>query len=144
MIMAVNNIAYTVNAMDFPMGIGSLLGTLALAGLVLAVMVLMPIAISRNMIRGHEHRKHLDGELSGLRLSKMLGFLGIDKSEYLHKQQSMEIRQHMEKCDACEEKNQCDETLADYAVSPEVDLSFCANIDSLQKIEKGPEASGST
>ncbi len=122
--------------MTFPMEIGSLLGTLVLAALVMGVVVMMPIAIGRNLVRGHDYRKGLDSELSSLRLSKMLGFLGIEKSAYLHLQQTREIREHMEKCDACGDKQLCDETLATQGVSPAVDLGFCANIESLEKIRK--------
>lgn len=122
--------------MGIPMDIGSLLGTLVLAALVLGLVVMMPIAIGRNLVRGHAYRNRLDSELSGLRLSKMLGFLGIDKASYLHRQASVEIREHMEKCDTCEDKGLCDETLVREHATPEVDLSFCANIDSLQKLEK--------
>jgi hypothetical protein len=125
--------------MGFPMDIGSLLGTLVLVALVIAVIVMMPFAIGKNLMRGHAYRKRLEDQLNDLRLSKMLGFLGLDKSKYLHKQQAMEIRQHMEKCDACGDKAKCDDTLGSETVTPEVDLSFCANIDSLQQIEKESE-----
>lgn len=125
--------------MNIPMDIGSLIGALALAALVLAVVVMMPISIGRNLVRGHEHRNRMDGELSKLRLSKMLGFLGIDKAAYLHQQQSVEIRDHMKKCDDCGDKEQCDDVLAAEQVSPEVDLGFCANIDSLRTMEKPAE-----
>jgi hypothetical protein len=118
------------------MDIGSLLGTLVLAALVMGVIVLMPIAIGRNLLRGHAYRERIDGELSGLRLSKMLGFLGIDRMNYLHKQQAVAIRDHMKKCDACGDKAQCDDVLGAEQAAPEVDLSFCANIDSLQAIGK--------
>ena len=68
--------------MTFPMEIGSLLGTLVLAALVMGIVVMMPIAIGRNLVRGHDYRNRLNSELSSLRLSKMLGFLGIDKNAY--------------------------------------------------------------
>ncbi|MEJ2308481.1 MAG: DUF6455 family protein [Gammaproteobacteria bacterium] len=122
--------------MGIPMDIGSLLGTLLLAALVMGVVVMMPIAIGRNLVRGHAYRNRLDNELSGLRLSKMLRFLGIDKAAYLHRQPSVEIREHMEKCDSCGDKALCDDTLAGNNTTAEVDLSFCANIDSLQALEK--------
>jgi hypothetical protein len=123
--------------MTFPMDIGSLLGTLVLAALVMGVVVMMPIAIGRNLVRGHDYRNRLDSELSSLRLSKMLGFLGIDKNAYLHQQQAREIRAHMERCEGCGDKQRCDETLESQSVSPDVDLGFCANIDSLETVRKG-------
>jgi hypothetical protein len=122
--------------MTFPMEIGSVLGTLLLAALVMGVVVLMPVAIGRNLVRGHDYRNRLNSELSSLRLSKMLGFLGIDKNAYLHKQQTREIRAHMEKCDGCGDKQRCDETLGSQSVSPDVDLGFCANIESLDRQRK--------
>lgn len=129
--------------MSIPMDIGSLLGTLLLAALVLGVVVLMPISIGRNLIRGHEYRNRLDNELSQRRLSRMLGFLGIDKASYLHREQAVDIRKHMEKCDACGEKGQCDDTLAGKETAPEVDLGFCANIESLHSIQKTGEPASS-
>ncbi|MGD8557152.1 MAG: DUF6455 family protein [Chromatiales bacterium] len=122
--------------MTFPMDVGSLLGTLFLAALVMAVVVMMPVVIGRNLVRGHDYRNRLDSELSSLRLSKMLGFLGIDKSAYLHQQQAREIRTHMEKCDGCGDKHLCDETLSSKSVSPDVDLGFCVNNESLEKIRE--------
>jgi len=119
------------------MDIGSLLGTLVLAALVMGVVVMMPIAIGRNLVRGHDYRNRLDSKLASLRLSKMLGFLGIDKNAYLHQQQAREIRAHMERCEGCGDKQRCDETLGSQSVSPDVDLGFCANIDSLETVRKG-------
>ena len=119
--------------MNIPMEIGSLLGVIVLAGLVLAVAFVMPYAIGRNLVSGHKYREQLDEALSQLRISNMLGFLGIDKDEYLHKQHSVEVQKHMTKCDACEDKELSDDTLTGVR-QPQTDLSFCANIEELEEI----------
>lgn len=121
--------------MAIPMEIGSLIGVILLAALVLAVTLLMPYAIGKNLSAGHQYREQLDEALSQLRLSNMLGYLGIDKSAYLHKQSSMEVKNHMAKCEACDEKSLCDETLAS-VLDAKADLGFCANINELKKIEE--------
>lgn len=122
------------------MEIGSLLGVLALALLVLAVALMMPYAIARNLIDGHSYRDQLDEGLDSLRISNMLGFLGINRAEYLHMQQGVDIQTHMAKCDACEDKELCDDVLSDERQA-ETDLSFCANIDDLKEIEEEQKSS---
>jgi hypothetical protein len=129
--------------MSLPIEIGSLLGVLVLALLVLAVALMMPYAIARNLIDGHTYRKQLDDGLDSLRISNMLGFLGINRAEYLHTQQGVDIQTHMAKCDACEDKDLCDDVLSsERQGQAETDLSFCANIDDLKRIEG--EQKGST
>jgi hypothetical protein len=118
------------------MDVGSLIGALILGGLIFGVAILMPYAIMRNLKSGLTFREQLAEDLSALRLSRMLGFLGINKDEYLHKQKALDIKQHMQKCDTCDEKAQCDETFVGDQALTEVDLSFCANIEALEKIDK--------
>ncbi|KHF24440.1 DUF6455 family protein [Solemya velum gill symbiont] len=122
------------------MEIGSMLGVLVLALLVLAVALVMPYAIARNLVTGHTYRNQLDKGLDSLRISNMLGFLGINRSEYLHTQHGVDIQTHMEKCDACEDKELCDDVLSEER-QEETDLGFCANIDDLKRIEEEQKGS---
>ncbi|OOZ40842.1 hypothetical protein BOW52_05335 [Solemya elarraichensis gill symbiont] len=122
------------------MEIGSLLGVLVLALLVLAVALMMPYAIARNLIDGHTYRKQLGDGLDSLRISNMLGFLGINRAEYLHTEQGVDIQKHMVKCDACEDKELCDDVRASERQA-ETDLSFCAHIEDLKRIEEEQKSS---
>ena len=116
------------------MDIVSLVITFVLAGLMLYLLVRLPLAILGNLRAGHRFREGLAGALEELRLSRMLKYLGIDQAEYLHKRQALEIRQHMERCNACDAKSRCDQVLEkDTAVETDA-LGFCANIDDLKTI----------
>lgn len=108
-----------------------IVGTLAVLATWLAVR--LPFAIFRNLQAGHRFRRRLAVTLDNLRLSRMLGVLGIDKDEYLHREPAVAIRQQMERCDACDAKQQCDEALADPGTAPDT-LGFCANLDELKAV----------
>ncbi len=114
------------------MDIASVIITFLLAALMLYLLVRLPLAILGNLRAGHRFRQGLAAALDELRLSRMLSFLGIDRAEYLHKEQAVEIQKHMERCDACDAKGRCDQVL-DEGGEAEVDaLGFCANIDDLK------------
>ena len=109
---------------------------IALTGLLL---VGLPLAIMGNLRRGQQFREGLDNALEQLRLSKMLGFLGIDRKTYVHRQQGLAIRQQLQRCETCDAKAQCDEILDSDAPQSKADLGFCANIDELDKLrDKAP------
>jgi len=117
--------------------IASLIITLLLAALMLYLVVRLPLAILGNLRAGHRFREGLAQALDELRLARMLKHLGIDSAAYLHKEQGLEIRKHMERCDNCDAKAQCDQTL-DESPAPDVEsLGFCANIDDLKEM-RGP------
>ena len=106
--------------------------TVLLAALMLYLVVRLPLAILGNLRAGHRFREGLAATLDDLRLSRMLGYLGIDKARYLHLESGVEIKKHMQRCDACDEKETCDQVLSsDTPAAPE-SLGFCANIDDLK------------
>lgn len=116
------------------MDIISLIITVALSALMLYLAIRLPLAIMRNLKAGHRFRESLAGALDQLRLSRMLGFLGVDKDAYLHKQDALQIRQHMQKCDDCDAKSQCDDVLNSSQTADVDSLGFCANIEDLKQI----------
>lgn len=118
------------------MDIASLIITLLLALLMLYLLVRLPLAILSNLRAGHRFREGLAQALDELRLARMLKYLGIDSTTYLHKEESLEIRKHMERCDNCDNKSQCDQTLAEDAPAEVESLGFCANIDDLKNIRE--------
>lgn len=119
------------------MDIASLVITVLLALLMLYLLVRLPLAILGNLRAGHRFREGLANALDDLRLSRMLSFLGIDRADYLHGQQGLEIRQHMAKCDACDAKSRCDQVLDGDKPAAVESLGFCANIDDLKTIRDG-------
>ncbi len=114
------------------MDIVSLAITVVLAALMLYLIVRLPLAILGNLRAGHRFRQGLAAALDELRLSRMLGFLGIDKAEYLHRESGVEIKKHMQRCDACEDKERCDQVLSSDVPAETESLGFCANIDDLK------------
>ena len=118
------------------MDILSLIITLLLATLMLYLLVRLPLAIFRNLRAGHRFRQGLAAALGELRLARMLGYLGIDKDAYLHKEQALEIKKHMERCDACDAKSRCDEVLDEAKPAAVESLGFCANIDDLKTMRE--------
>lgn len=119
------------------MDIASLVITVLLSLLMLYLLVRLPLAILGNLRAGHRFRAGLAKALDDLRLSRMLTFLGIERGDYLHSQQGLEIRKHMEKCEACDAKARCDQVLDSDKPTPVESLGFCANIDDLKTIRDG-------
>jgi len=112
----------------------SLIITLLLAALMLYLLVRLPLAILGNLRDGHRFREGLAHALDELRLARMLKYLGIDAATYLHRENAVDIQKQMERCDACDAKDQCDQMLEE-SPTPEVDsLGFCANIDDLKEM----------
>ncbi len=118
------------------MDIISFIITFALAALMLYLVVRLPLAIMSNLRAGHRFRQGLSNALDELRLARMLQYLGINKAHYLHKEQGLEIQRQMERCDACDDKERCDDVLENQAPADVDALGFCANIDDLKKMRE--------
>ncbi|MCB1774830.1 MAG: hypothetical protein KDI88_14535, partial [Gammaproteobacteria bacterium] len=82
-----------------------------LAVMLVLLVVRLPLAIAGNLRAGHRFRKSMAMALDELRLSRMLGHLGIDRDKYLHEESALEIKRHMQRCDACDAKDNCDQAL---------------------------------
>ena len=118
------------------MDIASLIITILLAMLMLYLLVRLPFAILSNLRAGNRFREGLAQALDELRLARMLKYLGIDSAAYLHQEQALEIQKHMERCDSCDNKSQCDQVLAEDAPAQVESLGFCANIDDLKDMRE--------
>lgn len=114
--------------------------SLAITGLLAATIIYLvfrlPLAIFGNLRRGQRFREQLGTRLGDLRLSRMLGVVGIDQSDYLHRQDTLTVREQMARCDRCEEKTRCDELLESTVTAQTADLGFCANVDGLRDIQE--------
>ena len=118
------------------MDIASLVITVLLAALMLYLLVRLPLAILSNLRAGHRFRQGLAAALDDLRLSRMLGLLGIDKADYLHRETALEIQKQMQRCDACDDKERCDQVLEGETPVETESLGFCANIDDLKSVRE--------
>lgn len=121
------------------MDILSQIVAILLGFLVTLLIALLFIAIIFNMKKGRKYRQSLSKKVEQLRLNKMLIALGIDPNSYLHDEHITDIHKHMERCQACENTEECDEALATNNVNPD-GISYCNNEESLQKIAKAQAA----
>jgi len=112
----------------FSVVIATLFGVFSLIFLVLLV-----VAIVRNLRTGIGFRKGVARQLSTLRLDRMLGILGIDRTAYLHGQPIVDIRQQMKRCSGCANTRQCDQVL-DEGAGDQTD--FCPNEATLKKVRE--------
>jgi hypothetical protein len=109
---------------------------LLLLGLLLAsFMVLLAITIVFNTRAGMKYRATLAIQLEQLRLGKMLTALGIDTDNYLSRERAVDIRQHMERCTACTNTQECDTRLQEDNVDIAA-IDFCNNEASLQQFSE--------
>lgn len=101
--------------------------------LLIAISILIPAMIVFNIKAGEKYRENLAEQLSQLRINRMLGALGIDVNRYLHQQHVHEIHQHMNRCESCENTDQCDQELNNNQVDP-ANIAYCNNDEALNKI----------
>ena len=118
------------------MDITSLIIVVSLAAIMLYLIVRLPLTIFGNLRAGHRFRQGLAKVLDELRLSRMLRHLGIDREQYLHEQTGLTIRRHMNRCNNCEDKEKCDQALAEDKPADVDALGFCNNIDDLKNLSK--------
>lgn len=111
----------------------TLISVAVLAILLALFVLLLPIAIVFNFRAGLKYREALAGKIEKLRLGRMLVALGIDIDEYVSTERGVDIYQHMNRCKACTNTEECDDRLG----SDDIDSSnikFCNNEESLQEI----------
>ena len=108
--------------------------TMTILGLLLLVFIVwLLVAIVFNTRTGMQYRQGLADQLERLRLGKMLTALGIETDSYLSSERAVDIREHMERCNACANTDECDTWLAEGAVDAG-SIDYCNNEASLQKI----------
>lgn len=103
-------------------------------GLLLVIfIVLLLAAIIFNTRAGVKYRQGLADQLERLRLGKMLTALGIDTDSYLSRVRAVDIREQMDRCNACSNTGECDTRLTEGPVDAG-SIDYCNNEASLQKI----------
>lgn len=86
--------------------------------------------IRSNMRQGRTIRAQLAQRVESLRMSKMLGKLGLDFDSYLHRVPLHKINESMNKCETCTTTEQCDEKLQQDVISAK-EIDFCPNHECL-------------
>jgi len=108
--------------------------TMLMLGLLLVIfIVLLLVAIIFNTRAGMQYRQGLADKLDRLRLGKMLTALGIETDSYLSSVRAVDIREQMDRCNACANTEECDTRLAEGPVDAG-SIDYCNNEASLQKI----------
>ena len=108
--------------------------TVTMLGLLLLVFIVwLLVAIVFNTRAGMKYRQGLADQLERLRLGKMLTALGIETDSYLSTERATDIREQMERCNACANTDECDTRLAAGPVDAG-SIDYCNNEASLQKI----------
>ena len=103
-------------------------------GLLLVIFIVwLIVAIIFNTRAGMKYRQGLADQLERLRLGKMLAALGIEADGYLSSERAVDIREQMERCNACANTDECDTRLAAGPVDAG-SIDYCNNEASLQKI----------
>jgi hypothetical protein len=116
-----------------PANIISLVAMLMLGLLLVIFIVWLLVAIIFNTRAGMKYRQGLANQLGRLRLGKMLTALGIETDSYLSTERAVDIREHMDRCNACANTVECDTRLAKGPVDAG-NIDYCNNEASLQKI----------
>ena len=117
------------------MDIFSSLVGLALLTLLAFFILRLFYVIGCNLIRGRRFHQNLAAEFERLRLSRMLAALGISKARYIHQTPVVEIRQHMQNCEQCENTQECDSRLAKGEVDAD-HIGFCNNEETLKNLRQ--------
>ena len=107
----------------------------ALLAMVVWFLLQLSYSILGNLVKGRKFHSNLQQQFSQLRLSKMLGALGINKTDYIYQTKVKDIRQQMKNCTDCTNTVECDEKLATPALDV-TDIDFCNNEAELKNIKK--------
>ena len=94
---------------------------------------MLAIRIRSNVLHGLTFHESLLAQISDLRLGKMMDGLGINKTRYVQQENILDIHDHMNRCNACENTTTCDENLDNRQVDVK-SLDYCTNEATLQDL----------
>lgn len=100
-----------------------------------AYMLRLSRTIFMNLMHGRKFHQSLEQDFLKLRLSKMLGALGIDKTAYIYQTRVKDVHRHMNNCEACENIDRCDQKLASAELTI-AEIDFCNNEAELKVIKQ--------
>lgn len=97
------------------------------------VILRLAVVIAFNVRTGMLYRQRLARKLEQLRLKRMLAALGIDVNRYLHHERVIDIEDQMNRCEACENTQACDENLLKDKISTDT-IDYCNNEQTLREM----------
>ena len=116
-------------------------GYAVLGAMAMALIILFPLSIGKNLSAGHRYRKKLAQKLDNLPLGGMLQRLGIDQYKFLHEEDGVHLHRNIQRCESCEAKNVCEETQAGHARLDPRAIDFCPNQQDLAQVARATDKS---
>ncbi len=107
--------------------------------LVVALVILFPVSIGRNLKVGHAYRKKLAQKIEGLPMGRMLQRLGIDEYRLLHEKDGVHLHEEINRCASCDSKKTCEQVMETHEHLAPDDIDFCPNRDELAEALKGQD-----
>lgn len=106
-----------------------------MTGIVLAILIVATAyLIVRSVGQGRQLQQGLEDGVSGLRLKRMLQKRHIDVDEYLHRENSSDIREQIRRCESCDSLDECDHYLGTAPGKTKAEPDFCPNQAVLDRI----------
>ncbi len=106
-------------------------GIAVLAIMAIALFIMFPVSIGKNLAQGHRYRKKLADRLEHLPMGRMLQKLGIDEYKFLHEQDGVHLKHEISQCESCEVKAMCEQELQSHEHLDVEDIDYCPNRDAL-------------
>ena len=94
---------------------------------------MLAIRIRSNVLHGLSFHESLLAQISDLRLGKMMDGLQINKARYVQQENIIDIHDHMNRCNSCENTTNCDDNLINNKVNVK-SLDYCNNEATLQDL----------
>ena len=113
----------------------TVLASIIMVALLAIFAIWLPLAIIFNVRAGMIYREKLAGQIEKLRLGRMLSALGIDIDSYISNERGVDIHDHIERCKACSNIDECDERMASGDITGDT-IDFCNNEQSLQELTR--------
>ncbi len=95
------------------------------------LMVMLPLIITRNVIRGQAYRRGIARIVAGMPLGKLLAAHGLEIEDYLHHQRIVDVHDHISHCSGCRDAEDCDRALSQ-SVNLAPILAYCPNSNALK------------
>lgn len=102
----------------------------------LLLVVLTPYLVARSVREGMKNQQELAARVSSLPMRRMLKARRIPPGEYLLRESSARIGVQIERCESCDQIEQCDHHLTERSGPGDDKVDFCPNNEDFQKIAK--------
>lgn len=111
----------------------TLITIICLTAFLLYYIIMLAIRIRSNVLHGLTFHESLLAQISDLRLAKIMDSLNINKKRYVQQENIIDIHDHMNRCNTCENTTTCDDNLTNDKIDIN-SLDFCNNEATLQDL----------